>query len=197
MMRIRSDVSILFLTRLQVLMQCLFKSETGMKVRTILTQRDTEIVNLATSLAAGCQPCMKYHLRKCMDAGIPEKEIYAILNMAEEKYLRAIKIMKLRALAFVNKHPFEGARFQIRCESRMEILVGLAVSFTVNSTDISERYLQYARQSDMSDSEISGIRGISNFILSKARTHVDLLMEDTGVEDREHDKDERNCGCGC
>lgn len=168
-----------------------------MKVRTIFTEKDMEIVNLATSLAAGCQPCMKYHLRKSKDAGISEKEIYNILNLAEEIYIRAIKIMKSRAPAFRNKHSFEGTLYQIRCESRMELLVGLAVSFTVNNTDICEQYLHCARQSGMSDSEISRIIGISEFILSKARTHVEILMEDTGVEKQDHEEDESNCRCGC
>jgi AhpD family alkylhydroperoxidase len=168
-----------------------------MKVRTIFTERDMEIVNLATSVAAGCQPCMKYHFRKCNDAGIFEKEIHDILQLAEEIYIRAIKIMKLRAPALGNTNSLEETLSKIECKNRMELLVGLAVSFTVNNKDICERYLHYARQSGMSDSEISRIRGISEFILSKARTHVELLMEDTGVEKQDHDEDESNCGCGC
>ena len=168
-----------------------------MNVRTTFNERDMDIVNLATSFSAGCQPCMNYHLRKSMDAGISAEGIHNILELAEEIYIRAIKIMKSRAPAFRNQHPIEDAMYQIKCESRMELLVGLAVSFTVNNEDLCERYLQYARQSDVSDSEISEIRVISDFILSKARTHVQLLMEDTGVEKQDHEEDESNCRCGC
>jgi AhpD family alkylhydroperoxidase len=164
---------------------------------TIITERDTEIINLAVSMAAGCQPCMKYHLRKSKDAGLSEKKIHDIVNLAEELYIRAIQIMKLRALSFGKKHPTEGTGFPVRCESRTELLVGLAVSYTVNNTDLCEGYLQYARQSDMNDSEISRIRGISDFIHSKARAHMDLLIEGTGIKNRDREKDEGKCGCGC
>ena len=79
----------------------------------------------------------------------------------------------------------------------MEVLVGLAVSFSVNNTDLSKRYLQYASQLGMSDPEIFRIRELSDFIHSKARAHVDLMMEESGVEDTDRDKDDIGCGCGC
>lgn len=168
-----------------------------MRVGNILFDRDLQVVNLAASLAAGCQPCLKYHLRKAKDAGISEKEIDDILTEAEEIYIRAVRIMKSRAPSFENKNLFERASWNSTCENRMEVLVGVAVSFSVNNTDLSKRYLQYASQLGMSDPEIFRIRELSDFIHSKARAHVDLMMEESGVEDTDRDKDDIGCGCGC
>jgi AhpD family alkylhydroperoxidase len=168
-----------------------------MSVDSILSQKDREIINLGTSLAAGCQPCMKYHLRKCIDAGISEKEILEILNMAEGICTRAHGIMKLRALALVHTDPYEEFELHSGCRSRKEILVGLAVSYTVNSSDLTERYLACARQSKMSETEISGTIDLSKFAWRKARAHVDILIEGRGVGNQQMELKGRNCGCGC
>jgi len=164
---------------------------------TNLTEKDKEIINLATSLAAGCQPCLKYHLRKSKDVGLSEKEIYDIINQADMIYKRAKKLMKLRALDYVNANPVKKTGVHSGCQSRKEILVGLAVSYTVNSTDMTDQYLACARKSKMSESEISGILKLSKFTWSKARAHVDLMIEGTGVKSQEGEKDEDKCGCGC
>jgi len=195
--RTRSGVSIAVPIRLYVISNVFYNPGTAMVEDSILTVRDTEIINLAASLAAGCQPCMKYHLGKCRVSGISETAIIEIVNLAEEVYIQAMQLMKLRTLSFGKRNPVEGTGVHVRCESRTEFLVGLAVSYTVNNTDLCEVYLQYARQSNTSDAEISRIRGISDFIHSKARAHVDLLIEDTGVINQDLDTDESKCGCGC
>ena len=105
--------------------------------------------------------------------------------------------MKLRALDYVHAHPSKKTGVHAGKQSRKEILVGLAVSYTVNSTDMTEQYLACARKSKMSESEISGIIALSKFTWSKARAHVDLLIEGTGDKNQDHDKDEDKCGCGC
>jgi len=164
---------------------------------TILTEMDKEIINLGTSLAAGCQPCLKYHLRKCKGTGLSEKEIIEIINLTEEICTRAIEVMKLRALAHVNNGQYKEAGFHVRCNSREELLLGLTVSYTLSNTYLTDRFLEYAKQSDMSDSEISSIMEISNFICGKARAHVDILIEERGIENHDTKKDGNSCGCSC
>jgi len=164
---------------------------------TNLTEKEKEIINLGTSLAAGCQPCLKYHLRKSKDAGLSDKEIHDIINQAEKIYILAKKLMKLQALDYLNANPSEKTRVHSACQSRKEILVGLAVAYTVNSTDMTDQYLACARKAKMNESEISGIIDLSKFTWSKARAHVDLLIEGTGVKSQEREKDEGKCGCGC
>lgn len=168
-----------------------------MSVDSILTERDREIINLGTSLAAGCQPCMKYHLRKCKDTGISENEIHEILNLAEDICTRAYGIMKFRAVALVHAEPFKENRLRPGCSSRKEILVGLAVSYAVNSSDLTDLYLTCARKLNMSDTEISEIIDLSKFTWGKARAHVELIIEGSGVEKQETEQVGRNCGCGC
>ena len=79
----------------------------------------------------------------------------------------------------------------------MSELLGLAVSYTHSNTYLTDRYIEYAKQSDISDSEISRIMEISNSICSKARAHVDILMEEREVENHDTRKNGNNCGCSC
>jgi AhpD family alkylhydroperoxidase len=164
---------------------------------TLLTEKEREMINLGTSLAAGCQPCMKYHLRKCREIGLCKKEIHEIINLTEYICTRAFRIMKVRGLTFfiARQNPETGVR--VKCESRRDFLVGLAVSYALNNTDLTNRYLQHARQSGISDSAISRIVELSRFTCSKARAHVDILIEGRGVEVKAEELDDPNCGCGC
>lgn len=168
-----------------------------MTVGTALSERDMEIINLGTSLAAGCQPCLKYHLRKCKGSGFSEKEIIKIIHLTSEICARVFEVMKLRALAQVYNRQYNGCEYQVICNNRDELLLGLAVSYTYSNTCLTDAYIEYAKQSDMSDSEISSIMEISKFISGKARAHVDILIEERGVEDYDTEKDGNSCGCIC
>jgi AhpD family alkylhydroperoxidase len=105
---------------------------------TILTEKDRGIINLGISLAAGCQPCVKYHLRKCRKTGWCENEIIEIIDLTEHICTLAYKIMKLRARAIVNSDSYKEKGFHIGCDARRDLLVGLAVSYTVNNTDLTD-----------------------------------------------------------
>jgi alkylhydroperoxidase/carboxymuconolactone decarboxylase family protein YurZ len=43
--------------------------------RSTLTEKEIQIVNLGGSIAAGCQPCTKYHVNKCKGTGMSDKDI--------------------------------------------------------------------------------------------------------------------------
>ncbi|MBT8387142.1 MAG: carboxymuconolactone decarboxylase family protein, partial [Ignavibacteria bacterium] len=40
-----------------------------------LTNKETELVYLGASIAAGCKPCTSYHFRKAKEAGALDEEI--------------------------------------------------------------------------------------------------------------------------
>jgi len=164
---------------------------------TNITGKDKETINFGTSLAAGCQPCMKYHLKKCKESGMSEKEIYEIIHLTEEIYSHSFEIMKSRALSRVNSFHIKEEDSEARCNNRQELLVGLAVSYTLNNPDLTDRFIKYARQSDMSDDEISRIMELSKFNYSKAKAHVDILIDGRGVEYQDNEGGDCNPGCGC
>jgi AhpD family alkylhydroperoxidase len=38
-------------------------------------KRTTELISLGASVSANCQPCLEYHIKKAIEAGITEQEI--------------------------------------------------------------------------------------------------------------------------
>jgi hypothetical protein len=50
---------------------------------------------------------------------------------------------------------------------------------------------------EISENEISVIIDISRFIYDKAKAHVDILSEESGVEKQINDSKDCSPGCGC
>lgn len=168
-----------------------------MTLYSILPEKDREIINLGVSLAAGCQPCMKYHLRKCKETGLSEEEIHEILYLVGDIWSRAYGIMKGRVLTLNHAALCTENGISSEGQSRMEILLGLAVSYTVNSTDLTEQYLACAGESKMNESEIAAIIDLAKFTWARARAHADIIFERRGVLYQDGGKEGENCGCGC
>jgi hypothetical protein len=70
-------------------------------------------------------------------------------------------------------------------------------SYTVNSTTLFAEYLQSADKFKISRKEISEIIEISKFIYDKAKAHVDILSEESGIEKQKIESDNCTPGCGC
>jgi AhpD family alkylhydroperoxidase len=48
----------------------------------IMDQKTREISAIATSVAAHCQPCLKFHYGKAKELGIPKEDIVQIIELA-------------------------------------------------------------------------------------------------------------------
>jgi AhpD family alkylhydroperoxidase len=164
---------------------------------TIFSEKERAIINLATSLASGCWPCMKYHLRISKKSGLCDDEIMEIFDLTDDICTHAFRIMKLRSLELFKGKPIKETGFHLSCHNRRIVLVGLALSYAVNSTALTNRYLACARKLEISESEISGVIDLSKFTWGRARAHVEILLEGRGVEDQVTGQEDCNCGCGC
>jgi hypothetical protein len=102
-----------------------------------------------------------------------------------------------RALKRVNVSIDREIDTLLECDNRQDILIGLAVSYTINSTLLFEEYLNFANKVEISENEISVIIDISKFIYDKAKAHVDILSEESGVEKQINDSKDCSPGCGC
>ena len=84
-----------------------------------------------------------------------------------------------------------------RCETARDVLVGLAVSYTLNNTDLFGFYLKHANDAGISDSKILHIIETSKFIYNKAKAHVDILKENEGILPQPIQEQGCSPGCGC
>ncbi len=165
--------------------------------RSTLTLKEIQLVNLSGSIAAGCQPCTRYHINRCKDAGMSDKEIHNVVIKAEKICNRAFEEMKSRALKRVLNIKDGKVGLRPESDNRHDVLIGIMVSYTVNSTTLFEEYLQSAEKVEIGRKEISKIIEISKFIYDKAKAHVDILSEETGIEKQIIEGNNCSPRCGC
>lgn len=159
--------------------------------------KETQVVNLSASITAGCQPCTRYHINRCKDAGISDEEIHKIIKKTEKIWCGALEEMKLRALKRVLNINNRKVELHQEADNRHDVLIGIVVSYTVNSTTLFAEYLQSAKKFEISRNEIFEIIVISKFIYDKAKAHVDILSEESGIEKQKIESDNCTPRCGC
>jgi len=62
-----------------------------------LTLRDRELVALGAALAAGCIPCIEYHVPRAREAGLSDPEITEAIDLADK--IRRVPATKVLAAA--------------------------------------------------------------------------------------------------
>ena len=163
--------------------------------KSMLTSREREIVNLSTSIAAGCQPCTKYHVKKCTDAGISDTLICDVTKKTKQICNQAIEIMTEEVFNTLSIGQNKEILTHIGIDSKTEILIGLAASYSMNSTVLFEIFLNHATKQKIGEQQISELIEITRFIHSKAKAHVDILCDKRGVESISDEN--RDCATGC
>jgi AhpD family alkylhydroperoxidase len=143
-----------------------------MKEKEILDERDKHLVFLGASIGSGCRPCTKYHVVKSLEAGFTDNEISKIITMAIS--VRDLATRNLESFV-INKFPEAEPRLGIKENlSRDEIIVDLAVSYTVNFHPGFLEYKKLAQKSGLNEEQLSEILKFSLAVSDKARS---LLME--------------------
>ena len=126
-----------------------------------------------------------------------DKEIHNVIIQIEKICNRAFEEMKSRALKRVLNIEDKKVELHHECDNRQDVLIGITVSYTVNSTTLFKEYLQSAEKFEISRKEISEIIEISKFIYDKAKAHVDILSEESGIEKQNIERNNCTSRCGC
>jgi AhpD family alkylhydroperoxidase len=165
--------------------------------RNRLSDKEIEIVNLSISIAAGCQPCTKYHIKKCKKTEISNDEIHDVIKKTQHIYNNAIEIMTTKAFAELNNKNYSINKSTIDNTNRIDTCIGIAVSYTVNNTTLFKDYLSLADNLGITKKEILEIIEITKFIYAKAKAHVDLLFEKNGMVKPDNEMEDCSPECKC
>ena len=163
----------------------------------MLTQNERQMVNLGISITAGCRPCTKYHVRKCMESGLTDDLISYVIEKAEQVSIQAVKVLTAKAFKTLNRNIKMEYSVPGGKDNETDILIGLAVSYTLNSSVLLGDYLNYAKHMEIGKEKISEIMVISNFIISKAKSHADMLCEKFDLEKNIIQGGNCSPGCAC
>ena len=165
--------------------------------KSMLTAREREIVNLGTSIAAGCQPCTKYHVKKCTEAGISDILIFDVTKKTKQICIQAIEIMTEKVFTTINIGQNREILTDLGMDSKTKILIGLAASYSMNSTVLFEKFLNHATALKIGEKQISELIEITRFIHIKAKAHVDMLCDKRGVDSISDENKDCATGCTC
>ena len=137
---------------------------------------EKELIAVGISVAAGCKPCVDYHLKAVRRAGASDDEIeHAIADAVavREDATRIIEDYTLRQLdgAGVSNDPRPDEE-----ADRMQVAVSIGAAFAVNCTSSLQRYLTIAESLGISQQDIEEIAKLAAFIKGKAASHGERLV---------------------
>ena len=161
----------------------------------VLNKKEKQLVYLSASIASGCHPCTKYHLRKSMEAGLTDIEINKTLALAISIRDNATNFMGL--LAHNQKTGDNMGMENQESLNRDDILVGIAASYSINFPVGLEKYLSIARNIGVSNAELNDVISLSKFVIDKARAHADMVTDKIGVGQTGESKNEKDCCSSC
>ena len=166
-----------------------------MEMEDILNKKERQIVYLGASIASGCLPCTKFHLRRSSEAGLTDVEIDKALAFTISVRDHATRSME----SFIHNHKTVDNIKEDKQESikRNNVLVGIAAAYSINFPSGLEKYMSIGRINGISDRELSEIIRISKSVIDMARAHVDMITDKIGIRQPDDNKNDycRSCDC--
>jgi len=161
-----------------------------------LTIKEKGLVFVSASVSAGCKPCTSYHYKKVKEAGASDIEIKQAISDAMCVRNSAKEIMEAHGL---KKIGIVKGVDDCGCDdtSRIKELVSIAASYAVNCTSNLEKHISAAQTVNITDDEIISVIKSTEFIKSKAVSHVDRIVEKigNGIFTKEKTKETNGCDC--
>jgi AhpD family alkylhydroperoxidase len=162
----------------------------------ILGQKEKELIALAVSIAAGCQPCTAHHVKVANEVGATETEISAAIENALNVRISATKIMA--EIAYANQSDKCVVEPQIgSLQQLINEVISIGASLACNSVNGLEYHLQRAKITGASDRQIQTALGIARAIKKEAEEKSEAVVEGSGKPAKLQTDESCGNGCGC
>ncbi len=158
-----------------------------------LTLKEKELVAVGISVAAGCRPCTRYHLRAVREAGASQDEIRAGLRVALQARKSAAERMEHWALALLDADEQQTEAEPPAAVDRLEQLTGLGATFSVNCSESLREQLERAEKTQLDRDEILEVVKLAVFIKQMAASHVEKLVGWEPEEKQQSDSQSDRC----
>ena len=163
-----------------------------------LTLKELELVAVGSSIAAGCNPCTNYHMKKVKETGATEAEIRQAIELAAETRRNAAEIMMahgLRQLGVLNDAEYLAPAEEA---SRIEELIAIGAAFAVNCSSTLKHHLKASGKAGISQDDVEEVAKLAQFIKAKAASHVEKLvpLEDAAEHETTTKPEESKGRCG-
>ncbi len=170
----------------------------NMKTEEKLNSKDKQLVYISASIASGCRPCTKFHLKRSAEMGLTDGELNVAISLVLRIRNDATKSMETlitnQKISTSNKKEIE------EDNNRNNVLVGVAATYSINFSSGLEKYLSMSRDYGISNDELTEIIKISKSVIDMARAHVDMITDKEGLDLQKENKNEEGCcssSCDC
>jgi AhpD family alkylhydroperoxidase len=155
------------------------------------TFKETELVNLGASIAAGCKACTSYHFRKAKEAGASDEEIKNTIAYSISIRDLAKKEMENHAMNLIGVLEQPDVNADTLEPDRVKVLVSIGAAFAVNCTSTLNDYIALAESAGITTEDINTIFRPVTMVKRKAALYVDKIA--LGFEEQKGEPDD--CGC--
>lgn len=135
----------------------------------MLNDKDRELISIGASLAAGCQPCARFHLRAAQIAGASDAEISQAVNDALGVSRHATDQMSGLARQYVGPANSDPTR---QANPLLRELVSLSAARAINSIPELETHLAAARTLGATQGQILSAIKIATAVKGTAEAKV-------------------------
>jgi len=165
-----------------------------MEMGKTFSSKEEQQIYLGASIASGCRPCTKYHLKRSSEAGLTDIEIEKAFTFVISIRDQATRSMEAFAQ---NRNKAENIE-ELKQESfsSSDLLVGIAATYSVNFPLGLERYLSLGKDNGLSSKEFNEIIALSKSVIGKARAHTDMVSDRMGIAQQGENKAETDCCSG-
>jgi len=157
----------------------------------VLSEKDQEIIAVGASVASGCLPCTKFHVRAASGTGAGQEEILLAVCDATEVRRAATEIMA-RAGGLSVRKADQPMLDSAPAPSLVRALTALGAAYAINCSTSLKTHLAAARALGASDRQMSVAiaiaRGIKQVAVGKVNT---AALAGLGVSE------EQAAACGC
>ena len=141
----------------------------------MLTAKEKELVFFGASVAAGCKPCMNYHIKQLRVAGAEDEEIEQVIDDASRVRRCAQETMEGHGRELLGIASEGGKRDSGEAPTRIRELVCTAAAFALNCTSSLEKHIAEARAVGISDDEIASVLDAALLVKGRAALYVDRI----------------------
>ena len=162
-----------------------------MEMGETFSNKEEQQIYLGASIASGCRPCTKYHLKRSSEAGLTDIEIEKIIA-----FVISIRDNATRSMESFARNQNKGEFIEeVMLESlnRSNILVGIAATYSANFPLGLEAYLSLARDNGLSSKKCNEVIALSKSVVCKARAHKDMVSDRMGIVQQGEYRAETDC----
>jgi AhpD family alkylhydroperoxidase len=141
----------------------------------VLNDKEKELVYFGASVASGCKPCTRFHIKKLRKAGAQNDEVEQAITDALRVRDDARDIMESQALGLVGIARAHDDDDASEGTSRARELVSVGAAFAVNCTSNLEKHITVARSIGISDDEIRVVLDAALSVKSRAASYVNKV----------------------